>query len=33
MDSAFAIQVDDYILIATDRIVARSIVKIQDSDD
>jgi 20S proteasome subunit beta 4 len=33
MDCAFAIQGNDYILIASDRSVARSIVKLQDSDD
>ena len=33
MDCAFAIQGTDYILIASDRSVARSIIKIQDSDD
>jgi 20S proteasome subunit beta 4 len=33
MDCAFAIQGTDYILIASDRSVARSIIKLQDSDD
>ncbi len=33
MDCAFAIQGTDYVLIASDRSVARSIIKIQDSDD
>ena len=33
MDCAFAIQGTDYIIIASDRSVARSIVKLQDSDD
>jgi 20S proteasome subunit beta 4 len=33
MDCVFAIQGRDYILIASDRAVSRSIIKIQDSDD
>jgi 20S proteasome subunit beta 4 len=33
MDCAFAIQGKDFILMASDRSVARSIVKLQDSDD
>lgn len=33
MDTAFAIQGNDYILLATDRAVMRSIMKLQDSDD
>jgi len=33
MDCAFAIQGNDFVLIASDRSVARSIVKMQDSDD
>jgi 20S proteasome subunit beta 4 len=33
MDCVFAIQGRDYVLIASDRAVSRSIVKIQDSDD
>ena len=33
MDCAFAIQGKDFILIASDRSVARSIIKLQDSDD
>ena len=33
MDCAFAIQGNDFILIASDRSVVRSIVKMQDSDD
>lgn len=33
MDCAFAIQGNDYVLIASDRSVARSIIKIQDSED
>lgn len=33
MDCAFAIQGTDYVLIASDRSVARSIIKLQDSDD
>lgn len=33
MDTAFAIQGNDYVLIASDRSVARSIIKLQDSDD
>lgn len=33
MDCAFAIHGNDYILVASDRSVARSIIKLQDSDD
>lgn len=33
MDCAFAIQGNDYILMASDRSVVRSIIKLQDSDD
>lgn len=33
MDCAFAIQGNDYIIIASDRSVSHSIIKIQDSDD
>lgn len=33
MDCAFAIQGNDYILMASDRSVARSIIKLQESDD
>ncbi|MCQ2821495.1 MAG: proteasome subunit beta [archaeon] len=33
MDTAFAIQGNDYILLATDRAVMRSIMKLQDSDE
>ena len=33
MDCAFAIQGNDYVIIASDRSVARSIIKIQDSED
>jgi 20S proteasome subunit beta 4 len=33
MDCAFAVQGTDYVLIASDRSVARSIIKLQDSDD
>jgi 20S proteasome subunit beta 4 len=33
MDCAFAIQGNNYILVASDRSVARSIIKLQDSDD
>jgi 20S proteasome subunit beta 4 len=33
MDCAFAIQGNDYVLIASDRSVVRSIIKLQDSDD
>jgi 20S proteasome subunit beta 4 len=33
MDCIFAIQGNDYILFASDRAIARSIIKIQDSDD
>ena len=33
MDTAFAVQGNDYILLATDKAVMRSIMKLQDSDD
>lgn len=33
MDCAFGIQGTNYVLIASDRSVARSIIKLQDSDD